>query len=379
LVVSVFTLGGYSRARGQIFDASTKLRVNIFSNKKPNRLEMSVVEGHYQIYDKNGEVLAIVTAGDVLNIEKKDSNIVLYYNEFMILKEKFLLLKSSNDTSVLSIKNLPSEKSYAYDGDLEVSLNNGNLMLINIIDLEKYVAGVVKSEVGNMSDSLQFYEVQAIIVRTFALKNIRKHEQEGFHLCDGVHCQAYDGKNVSRRINIAVKSTQSMVLTDSSGNLISTNFFSNSGGMTVNSEDYWIAKIPYLRAVEDPFSLKGRNCFWSKTYSISDWLHLLQKHFDYDIYSSTSKNKALEFEQKTRQVYFADSDIKLKDIREKLGLNSTFFSVKKKGNNVILEGRGFGHGVGLSQEGACEMIHQGYSVEDVLKFYYQGVIIRTVN
>jgi stage II sporulation protein D len=344
-----------------------------------NKIEIGIASGHYQIYGKDGDVLAIVAEGDILDVEEKDDNILLFYNGFMILKEKFVCLKSSNDYSVLSIKNLPSGKYVNYDDDLEISINDGNLRLINVIDLEKYVAGVVKSEVGNLSDSVKFYEVQAIIVRTFALKNIKKHEQDGFHLCDGVHCQAYDGKNTSQKINIAVNRTKSMILTDSSGSLISTNFFSNSGGYTVNSEDYWNNKISYLRAVEDPFSLKGRHYSWTKTYSVDEWLRLLNKHFDYDIHSKTSKNNALDFEQKTRQIYFADSGIKLRDIREKLKLNSTFFSVKKQGNNVILEGKGFGHGVGLSQEGACEMIHQGYSVEDVLKFYYQGVIIELRN
>ena len=68
----------------------------------------------------------------------------------------------------------------------------------------------------------------------------------------------------------------------------------------------------------------------------------------------------------------------LTTIRSDLNLRSTFFSVFVNGDSVILKGRGYGHGVGLCQEGAMEMASKGFSYRDIISFYYSGVIITDV-
>jgi stage II sporulation protein D len=164
-----------------------------------------------------------------------------------------------------------------------------------------------------------------------------------------------------------------MVLTDNQTNkTILASFHANSGGQTMNSEDVWVSVVPYLRSVVDTFSLGMRGSTWQREFTVNEWLNGLQRHFNYDIRNETKRANALNFEQNERKTHFHE-DIRLRDIRRAFDLRSAFFSVRQEGDKVILHGRGYGHGVGLSQEGAVRKIREGFSVEDVLKFYYQNV------
>jgi stage II sporulation protein D len=173
---------------------------------------------------------------------------------------------------------------------------------------------------------------------------------------------------------MATSQTAGQVIIDGSGKMISAAFHSNSGGQTMNSEDVWTLPTPYLKSVVDTFSLNGRNAKWEKRMPAAEWLNFLKNTYNYPVNDSIMKQQALNFKQEKRLVYFP-GDIHLKDIRRDLKLKSTFFSVSHVGNEVVLEGRGFGHGVGMSQEGAIRMIQLGYSYEDVINFYYQNVKI----
>ena len=75
-------------------------------------------------------------------------------------------------------------------------------------------------------------------------------------------------------------------------------------------------------------------------------------------------------------VEFDEDTIYLNNIRSDFGLKSAFFNVKLEGDKVVLKGRGYGHGLGLSQEGAMEMVRQGFSYKDVINYYYNDVMIR---
>jgi len=87
------------------------------------------------------------------------------------------------------------------------------------------------------------------------------------------------------------------------------------------------------------------------------------------------------FAQPERLAFFHGPElgIPLRDIRTKFNLRSTFFSCFPEGDEVVLKGRGFGHGVGLCQEGAMRMAKAGFAAEQILKFYFPGVVIRERN
>jgi stage II sporulation protein D len=89
--------------------------------------------------------------------------------------------------------------------------------------------------------------------------------------------------------------------------------------------------------------------------------------------------KALNFEQKQRKTFFIDPSlgIPLRDVRAAFNLRSTFFSCEPVGEKILLKGKGFGHGIGLCQEGAMEMVGQGKTYNEILKYYFKGSKLST--
>ena len=89
----------------------------------------------------------------------------------------------------------------------------------------------------------------------------------------------------------------------------------------------------------------------------------------------------MNFEQPTRRYEYVSGNfsIPLQKIRDDLGLRSTFFSLKVEGDSVYLDGKGYGHGVGLCQEGAIVMAEKGFDHRRILSFYYDGVIVSDIN
>jgi len=278
-------------------------------------------------------------------------------------------------TGIYNLKSLtPARAEEKYDQGVRVMANSKSLLLTALIqDFEGYVAGVIEAESGK-EQGLEYYKVQALICRTYALSNKRRHEKEGFNLCDQVHCQVYHGMSrFNPDILEATKFTEGQVVVDSQMNLINATFHSNCGGHTVNSEEVWSKALPYLRAKEDPFCLSGKHATWESKILRSAWLDYLETSA-----GDLSKVGSLELYSykpggRSTHMLLADYSFPLKDIRSRWFLNSTYFEMYVEGETLTLKGRGFGHGVGLCQEGAMEMIKKGFSYQEVLAFYYTDV------
>ena len=107
-----------------------------------------------------------------------------------------------------------------------------------------------------------------------------------------------------------------------------------------------------------------------------DWLSYLKLKHNYPIDNEEDKEAALNFRQDTRKIYLEcnNSRVPLKNVRLDLQLKSTFFSISPiNKDSVLFVGRGYGHGLGMCQEGAMRMARLGYSFTDILNFYYQNI------
>ncbi len=261
-----------------------------------------------------------------------------------------------------------------YQGKLEVGRAHGSLLLIALVPMESYIAGVVQSEAGK-DHHIEYYKLQAVTCRTYALTNHRKHVQEGFQLCDGVHCQVYHGSNRHDSIQQAVAATKGLVLVDADIKLIHATFHSNCGGETVNSEDLWSKSQTYLRATPDTFCIGAPHFSWNRTFTRHEWLGYLQKKHGLRANDSLQVSSLLNYEPSCRDLYLGNvwPLVPLKSVREDLKLNSTYFSVRTEGDQVQLEGRGFGHGVGLCQEGSMRMARTGRTYTEILHHYFSDV------
>jgi stage II sporulation protein D len=354
------------------YNADEIVSIKIFSQLKVQSLTFSADAGIYSVW-ANGVEIVNTEKFPLIKFTYINDSVEVKTFENIIGKYKKVKISSPNFVKSFRLKLIsPDRKPRFYEDNLIISTETGDLKCINEISLDNYIAGVVQAESGRRSFQ-EFYKVQAILARTFALSHLQKHIAEGFNLCDHTHCQAYFGKTTELDIMKAVTDTKGKVVVDDNLNLIDAAFHSNSGGQTANSEDVWGSKLPYLRSVNDTFSTKMPNAKWERKMAKEDWLSYLKLKHNYPIQDSNARWLALTFKQDIRKPYLESNNVRvpLKNVRTDLQLKSTFFSICTQGDSVIFKGKGFGHGVGMCQEGAMRMAKLGYKYPEVINFYYQ--------
>src|ERR1700757_2215667 len=362
------------KAEKRSFSTNVVISVKILSQTKIKELLFAPEKGSYQVV-ADGKNIAMIDAQNALKASIINDSIELKTFEKNLGKFSFVKLISFEEEKSFKVKSVnPDRKSRFFNDNLSISIENGLLRLINDSKLDNYIAGVSEAEAGSRSTP-EFYKVQSILARTYALSHINKHQPEGFNLCDQTHCQAFFGRTSEADILQAVVATKGKVVVDENMNLIDAAFHSNSGGQTANSEDVWGKPMPYLRSIKDTFSLKMPNSKWQRKMSSQDWLSYLKIKHNYPIEDSAARWFALHFKQDNRKSNLEYYGIKvpLKNVRNDLQLKSTFFSLEPIGDTLVFSGRGFGHGIGMCQEGAMRMTKLGYSYQEVLSFYYKNV------
>lgn len=158
-------------------------------------------------------------------------------------------------------------ESRKYRGAIGVQRYTGSdPTVINYIGVEPYLYGVLPREMSG-EWPLEALKAQAVAARNYAYASFGKHSKWGFDLCNLQDCQVYGGASVERpRSNDAVDETWGRLLVYDN-KPITAFFHSNSGGRTENSEYVWSAVTPYLKSVDDPYSLGQPSATWSKTYT----------------------------------------------------------------------------------------------------------------
>ena len=352
-------------------------KIGILRNASLKKLSVTVNKANYSLKSADNSLTEIIGPDNLITVNYRSGKISLSIDsKYIGIYDTLKLENLEKDTGIFEIKSIsPNLKSRYYYDDLIIYPQSNSITIVNKIDFEKYIIGVLESEVG-LGKSEDFYKVHAIISRTYALKNQYKFIHEGFYLTDLVNCQVYKG-NMYKDLTIidAVKATESLILVDENMDFITASYFSNSGGQTNNVEDVWTKALPYLRSIHDPYSLGGINYDWEKKISKNKWLSYLKKKYQYPVNNTESLNAALNFKQDIRHKYLIDwvFQIPLTEVRKDWKLKSTYFSIYDEGEFLSFKGKGFGHGVGLSQEGAMRMIELGYDFLEVLRFYYTDV------
>lgn len=349
------------------------MRIGIFRDR-PTKQVLVMSAKQTAVILADGERKGELKTTDGLRIELSGKKLLAKSLTSTFSADRIELVPSRADGGFRLKATDRKEGEREYPGRLEVTQSGGRLMLVNRLSLEAYTAGVVSAEAGR-DRPIEYYKLQSVSCRTYALTNQRKHIGDGFELCDGVHCQVFHGRNRNESIRSAVEETRNLVIVDPSIKLIHATFHSNCGGETMNAEDLWGKHEPYLRATRDTFCLAAAHATWTKTLSRSEWLGYLHRRFGFNAADTAQLRSVLRYEPQCRDQYLGNTWplLPLKHVREDLGLKSTFFSVKAEGDRVVLTGRGFGHAVGLCQEGAMGMADAGFNYSDILHHYYRGV------
>jgi len=249
--------------------------------------------------------------------------------------------------------------------------------LVNNIELEDYLLSVVPSEMPSLWP-IEALKAQAIAARSYALANVGKHACDGYDIKATVDDQAYTGVAAEHpQTNRAVHETTGQALSHE-GKVVSAFFHSSSGGHTELSENVWCRPLPYLRAVPD-YDDDSPHFAWTRTANVATAEKALAKCGKGvgSLLSVSTLSRGVS--PRVRLLLITGSDrsvfITGEDARRVFGLPSSCFNVGPASDSYVFAGRGYGHGLGMSQWGAKKLAEIGYTALEILSYYYKDVTL----
>jgi stage II sporulation protein D len=328
--------------------------------------------------DASGQVLAQIPAMNAVMAEAKDGRVAV--NQ---LQTGHLWVEPATEDGYVFI----SDRWYR--GRTLVLPTSGGITAVNYVSLEQYLYSVVGAEMPP-SWSLEALKSQAVAARSYALYQRQNSANTVFDLGDTTSWQVYGGlEKEAPSTRAAVDATQGQVLTYR-GQIINAVFHSCAGGHTENVEDVWSSPLPYLRGVPSP-DRDLSECQWpSVTFTASELSDELgyegtissvqvQRHPHGRVISLTLEGTA------------GSMTVEGDEVRDRLGLKSTLFSIDSERGRVAstgnvpatpsrfqISGSGNGHGIGLSQYGAYKLAQQNWNYQQILLHYYTGVTLAKI-
>ncbi|MEM6613454.1 MAG: SpoIID/LytB domain-containing protein [Cyanobacteria bacterium P01_C01_bin.72] len=277
----------------------------------------------------------------------------------------------------------PQDNGYVWIGDrwyrgtTRLILQENGITAINHVDLEQYLYSVVGAEAVS-SWPIEALKAQAVAARSYALYK-RNVESNGIYDVDTtISTQVYKGLDSEyTTTHEAVNSTLGQIMTYNNEVILAA-FHSSSGGYTENVEDVWTSPLPYLRSVVD----------YDHQSPVFEWQQVIPVSKIRSLVAGIGKIKGLQPAKMTPRGRVITMKItgdrgtamvSGKKLRKTLDLRSTLFRVSTDGNNLHIKGRGFGHGLGLSQWGAYYLAQQGVNYHQILAHYYQSANLSEIN
>lgn len=295
-----------------------------------------------------------------------------------------------------------------FRGDIRFERMANGIAVINLLPLEDYLLGVVPGEIGRRLDPrfMEAIKAQAIVARTYALRSLNQYSGKPWDVRDDVRDQVYDGlKGEDTLCSIGVRSTSGRILVDSQGKAIDAFYHSTSGGHTADIQDVWPNKSvqSYLRGVADTAS-DGRA--WGGAALVAQWVEhwpveRLHESVRNDLSEAIGRKvdpgevKSLRLEGRDPSGRARKLVVEAENGSYEVGgdrirwalrrpakgrpiLRSSRFELVAVDGEYVAEGTGYGHGVGMSQNGAMGRAFAGQSCNQILSAYYPGTVLRTL-
>lgn len=317
------------------------------------------LEGDAEIFDKNGKNAGSIQGRYTVTVnngrisvsgKKFDSDMIKFTPKFMLIKVGARMFR----------------------GEIEIWLKNGKLTVINDLNIEDYVRGVINKE-AIPSWPLEAKKTQAVLARTFAVyQKMFNPRNELFDLAPSVLDQVYDGLDKEDvTSNKAVDQTRGEVITKGH-HPVKIYFHSTCGGMTGSSSEVWKKNDPHLQSVKCPYCTKSSLYRWKRSISskvLADKLNV----------GKFKSIKTIRSETRVESVMVDSKKIPVNKFRELVGFSviwSNDFTVRKNDSDFIFEGKGAGHGVGVCQWGMAGMAAEGKNHKEIINFYLTGIEIR---
>ena len=257
---------------------------------------------------------------------------------------------------------------------------------IQIVPLEEYIVGVLAGEMPVYFE-LEALKAQAVASRSYVLKRLEYNKDSEYDVVDSVLNQVYLDDNYLKeawgkdyvvninKLRTAVNETIDEYL-EYDGEIIDALFFSTSNGYTEDASIVFNLELPYLKSVESKWDAQTSSVFNSqKTISLQEFYEKLgleyKKQLSFNVLERSDTNRIIKLE-------INGNMLNATDVYNKLGLRSTDFNLTQVGTNVVIDTKGYGHGVGMSQYGALGMAKEGYNYMQILEYYYSGAEIKKI-
>jgi len=266
-----------------------------------------------------------------------------------------------------------------FRGGITVLRDERKLTVVNAVDLEEYLYGVMRNEVSTWWP-MEALKAQAIAARTYAMNQINESKRKYYDVTADVGSQVYGGIFSEKwRTNRAVDETKDKVLTYN-GAIFPAFFHATCGGSTFDAAYLWNIDLPPLKGVKCRWCRKSPHFYWERWVPVREVeAKLAAAGYPVDDIIGFAATKRDPFSARILELKVKGSKgeaaILAKDFRRIIGsdiVRSTSFKVTLVGDYVAFEGLGWGHGVGLCQWGAYYMSRAGKKAAEILEYYYPG-------
>ncbi|MFH0772208.1 MAG: SpoIID/LytB domain-containing protein [Candidatus Omnitrophota bacterium] len=268
-----------------------------------------------------------------------------------------------------------------YRGQIKALKNGKGLMIVNTVDLEEYLYGVIRNEISTWWP-MEAVKAQVIAARTYALYQIKESKNKDYDVTADVSSQVYGGVFSEKwRTNRAVDLTAGKALTYK-GAIFPAYFHATCGGATTDAALLWNINLPPLKGVNCGWCGKSPHFYWEKRMTLEEARLRLERsgYFvggicGFEVATRDSSGRVISVAVKGEGGVV---EIPGKDFRLIIGvdiLRSTNFRIIIEGDCVVFNGVGWGHGVGMCQWGAYYMSRAGKKTDEILSFYYPGAVV----
>jgi stage II sporulation protein D len=368
LIVFLLALSSFGFSAELRADHNEYVRVAIMNDVKEADV---TINGKYMVLDPRKD--KVLFEGRSLRLSRVKTNGAGLFVGSNFYPVKHLRLMPQKIVSISMQGQMKKYKGYM---DFVVT-KEGNLLVLNVLELEDYIKGVLYHELPYRWP-LEVMKAQAVVSRTYALYKMAENKNSPFDVRSDIYSQVYGGKSAERfRSNIAVKRTAGQVLVYDD-KILPTYFHSTCGGHTESAKELGWEDLPPLQGVPCDFCALAPHYQWERNYQAKAVQEKLNKK-DYSL-GPIKEIKILDRNESGRiknlEITSRDGDkviITGKKFRDIVGPNeikSNKYDVIMKGYYFDLKGKGWGHGVGMCQWGAYYMARQHYHYNEILEYYY---------
>lgn len=415
---------------------SLEVRQEHSDRKEPN-VTVGILSGRHIRFSMNAPYSA---KGETIvgeqEVELSEGGILWHgqqYRELLFTPQNINASFSLYDVTIGVNFHWERQETQEFRGALRLVVDADEIVAINELPVEQYLESVISSEMSATA-SVELLKAHAVISRSWLLFQKRKREESGekrtngffsfvrkedemirwygredhtlFDVCADDHCQRYQGitRATSKAVSEAVRATRGQVLMFED-ELCDARFSKCCGGKTEEYQYCWEdTPKPYLSSVDDPFcNTKDARILheilndydqetpdfyqWRVEYSQEELSELINRKLKMDFGDITDlipleRGKSGRIWKLkivgTKRSFIIGKELEIRRALSESHLYSSAFDVEKNGNRFVLNGKGWGHGVGLCQIGAAVMGDKGYRYDEILLYYYRGAEISKI-